>query len=142
MSSTQNSFSDSPVNIRIKLSGLWTAVMFCYIYGDYFELYLPQKVAGLMNGNNLLDSPVKLLLATIMLSIPALLIFLNLVLQPQVCRWLNIAWGLFYTALMLLIAATSLSAWRSFYVYLAVIESILTALVVWYAWRWPRVNTN
>lgn len=142
MSSTPNSFSDSPVNIRIKLAGLWTAVMLCYIYGDYFELYVPNKVAGLLDGNNLLNTPTNLLLATIMLSIPALLIFLTLVLKPQACRWLNIIWGLFFTALMLLIAATSLTAWRSFYVYLALVESILTALVVWYAWRWPRATSS
>jgi hypothetical protein len=140
--SNPNTFSEAPVNIRIKLAGLWTAVMFCYIYGDYFELYVPHKVAGLLDGNNLLNTPTNLLLATIMLSIPALLIFLNLVLKPQVCRWLNIVWGMFFTTLMLLIAATSLTAWRSFYVYLAVIESVLTALVVWYAWRWPRAQTD
>ena len=131
-------FSAAPVNIRVKLAGLWTAVMFCYIYGDYFELYLPTKVAGLIDGNNLLNTPTKLFLATIMLSIPTLLIFLNLVLKPKVCRWLNIIWGIFFTAIMALIAATSLTAWRTFYVYLALVECILTALVIYYAWRWPR----
>ena len=135
---TSHSFAEAPVNIRIKLAGLWTAVMFCYIYGDYFELYLPNKVAGLLDGNNLLHTPAKLLLATIMLSIPALLIFLNLVLKPQLCRWLNIIWGVFFTAIMALIAITSLTEWRMFYVYLAIVECLLTALAVWYAWRWPQ----
>jgi len=48
------------VNIRIVLSAFWTAIMFCYLYGDYFELYVPNKVAGLISGDNLLDSPMKL----------------------------------------------------------------------------------
>jgi hypothetical protein len=135
-------FSDAPVNIRIKLAGLWTAVMFCYIYGDYFELYLPKKVAGLIDGNNLLHTPLKLLLAAIMLSIPAVLIFLNLVLKPSLCRWLNMVWGVFFTAIMALIAATSLTKWQLFYVYLAVVECILTGLVVWYAWHWPRADSH
>ena len=126
--SNPNTFSEAPVNIRIKLAGLWTAVMFCYIYGDYFELYVPNKVAGLLDGNNLLNTPTNLLMATIMLSIPALLIFLNLVLKPQACRWLNIIWGVFFTAIMALIGVTSLTAWRAFYVYLALVDDLFARL--------------
>lgn len=36
-------FEDVPVNIKIKLSALWTAVTLCYLYGDFFELYVPKK---------------------------------------------------------------------------------------------------
>lgn len=56
---------DFKINIRIKLSALWTSVMFCYIYGDYFELYVPEKVQGLLNGHNMLDTPIKLFTATL-----------------------------------------------------------------------------
>jgi hypothetical protein len=28
-------------------------------------------------------------------------------------------------------------AWE-FYVFLGVIEIVLTALIVWYAWKWPK----
>jgi hypothetical protein len=71
MDKSKHTLEDFKVNVRIKLSALWTSVMFCYIYGDYFELYVPKKVEGLLNGNNLLDSPIKLFGATIMLTIPA-----------------------------------------------------------------------
>ena len=71
----KNKLEDYKINIRIKLSALWTAVMFCYIYGDYFELYVPKKVEELLNGQNMLDSPIKLLITTIILAIPALMIF-------------------------------------------------------------------
>ena len=126
------------VNTRIKLSALWTAVMFCYIYGDYFELYVPKKVEGLLNGNNLLDSPEKLFTATLMLTIPALMICLSLLLKPGITRLLNIILGIFFTILMLLIAATSLTYWRIFYVFLAVIESIITSIIVWQAFKWQK----
>jgi len=33
-----------------------------------------------------------------------------------------------------------LSSWRTFYVFLSFLESLLTALVVYSAWRWPRVK--
>lgn len=59
----KSQLEDYKVNIRIILSALWTTVMFCYIYGDYFELYVPGKVNGLLNGQNMLDSPLKLFTA-------------------------------------------------------------------------------
>lgn len=135
------STTKSQVSIRIQLAGLWTSVMFCYIYGDYFELYVPAKVAGLIDGNNLLNTPFKLLFACIMLSIPALLIAGNLMFSKQICRWLNIVFGSFFTLLMLFIASQSLTQWQYFYVYLALIESILTAVVVWKSIQWPKTET-
>ena len=43
--------SDSAVNIKLKLSGLWPSTMFCYIYSDYFELYTPGKLEGMIAGD-------------------------------------------------------------------------------------------
>lgn len=128
------------INIRIKLAGLWTSVMFCYIYGDYFELYAPKKVQGLLDGRNLLNSPTNLFLATVMLTVPAVLIALCLFIKPVVCKWLNILLGAFFTLLMLLIAVGSISAWYSFYVFLAIVESILTATIVVIAFKWPKAH--
>lgn len=131
---------DFPVNIRIKLAALWTSVMFCYLYGDYFELYVPQKVEGLLTGQNILNTPTKLLAACIMLAAPALMIALSVLLKPASTRLLNLLLGLFFTGLMLVIAATSWSEWRMFYVLLALVESSLTATIVWLAWHWPSAK--
>ena len=138
MSTKKLPLADQPIHIRIKLSALWVAVMFCYIYGDYFELYVPQKVEGLLNGKNMLDSPVKLLTATILLTLPALLIFLTVMVKATVVRWLNIAIGLFFTVFTLLVGLSSLSAWRMFYVFLSLLESVLTLVIVIVALGWKR----
>ena len=50
-----SNLEDTKVNIKIKLSALWASVTLCYLYGDYFELYVPRKVEGLINGENLLN---------------------------------------------------------------------------------------
>jgi len=126
------------INIRIKLSALWTSVTFCYLYGDYFELYVPGQVEGLTNGLNLLNSPVKLFASSVLLSIPAIMVFLSLILKPKVNRQLNIILGIIFTAIMVLLAFLSLEPWRAFYVFLAILESIITSLIVWYAWKWPK----
>jgi hypothetical protein len=133
-----NDFEDIKVNIKIKLSALWTSVTLCYLYGDYFELYVPQKTQGLVNGVNILDSPIKLFAASILLAIPAVMVFLSVILKSSISRRLNIVLGIFYTSIMLLIALTSLTPWRTFYVFLAMVESCITSLIVYYAWKWAK----
>lgn len=129
---------DFKINIKIKLSLLWTAVTLIYLYGDYFELYVPHKTQGLVTGDNLLDSPINLFLAAVLLAIPALMVVLSILLKPSINRILNIVFGLFFTALMLLIAFTSMESWRAFYVFYAILESIVTGVIVWYAFKWPK----
>jgi len=131
-------FEDIKIDIKIKLSALWTSVTLCYLYGDYFELYVPQKTQGLVSGVNMLDSPLKLFSAAILLAIPALMVFLSVILKPAINRQLNIILGIFYTAIMILIALTSITPWRTFYVFLAIVESCITALIVNYAWKWTK----
>jgi len=138
LNTIMNQLQDFKINVKIKLSALWAAVTLCYLYGDYFELYLPKKVEGLISGANLLDSPARLFAASVLLAIPAVMVFLSILLKPSLSRWLNIVFGIFFTLIMLLIAVTSLTPWRTFYVFLAIVESIITSLIVWYAWRWPR----
>jgi hypothetical protein len=142
MTDISNRLEDHKINIRLVLSALWTAVMFCYIYGDYFELYVPKKVEGLLNGQNMLDSPMKLLVATIILTIPALMIFLSLLLNPQLTKWLNIGVGLFFTLFTLLVGISAMTEWRAFYVFLSFLESILTTIVVVKAWSWRKVKAS
>ncbi|QOG01294.1 DUF6326 family protein [Flavobacterium sp. MDT1-60] len=132
---------DFKINAKIKLAFLWASVTFLYLYGDYFELYVPGKTAGIIDGSSLLNNPQKLFLASLLLAIPALMVGLSVSLKPIINKWLNIIFGLFFTAIMLLIAVTSISEWRSFYVLYAIIESILTSIIVWKAFNWPK-QTN
>lgn len=136
----KSNLEDFKINIKIKLSALWASVTLCYLYGDYFELYVPQKAAGLVSGENLLDTPQKLLMAAILLAIPAVMVFLALILKPTINKLMNIIFGLLFTIIMLLIAFTSLVPWKSFYVFLALVESAITAIIVFYAWKWPKQN--
>lgn len=133
-----NGFEDFKINTKIKLAALWTSVMFCYMYGDYFSLYVPKKVEDFISGDTLLDSPMKLFLATLLMTIPALMIFASVILKPKINRWLNLIFGIIYTAIMLLIAFTTTGAWWSFYIFLAIIESILTSIIFWTALKWPK----
>lgn len=46
----KTALEDTRISARLKLAALWTSVMFCYVYGDYFELYVPGKLQDMLNG--------------------------------------------------------------------------------------------
>jgi hypothetical protein len=117
---------------------LWTSVTLCYLYGDYFELYTPDKVNSLITGENNLDSPTKLLIASIILAISSVMVAVSIILKPKLNRILNIIFGTLFTLMMIIIGVYSTNEWYLFYVFLAFLESIITALIVWYAWKWPK----
>lgn len=133
-----SNLEDTTVNIKIKLSALWASVTLCYLYGDYFELYVPRKVEGLINGDNLLNTPTNLFAATLLLAIPAMMVCLSIILKSVINKRLNIVVGLFFTVIMVLIAFTSITPWRFFYVFLAIVESVITLIIVQYAYNWPK----
>jgi len=137
-----NDLDDFKINIKFKLSALWTAVTLCYLYGDYFDLYVPKKVEGLVTGVNNLDSPSKLFLATFLLTIPAVMVFFSIILKPSLNKWLNIIFGIFFTLFVALVGISSISSWRTFYVFLAIIEVLITSTIVGYAWNWPKQKSQ
>lgn len=136
-----NNLQDAPIHVKFKLSALWASVMFCYIYGDFFTLFVPGRIQHLMEGNSGAGdtTPVKLLLFAILMATPPLMLFLSLILKPEINRILNLLIGLFFTAIMALVVATSTGTWMLFYIFLGIIEITITSLIVWYAWKWPRM---
>lgn len=134
--------ADFKVPVQLKLSALWISVMFCYVYGDFFTLFVPGRIESLMSGHSGVGetTPIKLLMFAILMSIPSIMVFLSLVLKPSVNRRTNIVVGVLFTAIMILVVATSIGYWRLFYTYLGVLEIILTSLIVFYSWKWPRTG--
>lgn len=126
------------VNVRVKLVALWTALMFFYIYGDYFKLYIPDETGKLVSGDTMLDSPVKLFAASVLLALPPIVIILTVLAKASFARLVNITFGLFFTAIMVLIAFTSIGEWWIAYTFYAIVESIITGYIVFIAWKWQR----
>jgi Family of unknown function (DUF6326) len=129
---------DIKVHVKLKLSALWAAVMFCYIYGDYFGLYVPGQLKGMLAGQGPVGttSQSSLVPVAIMMAVPGVMVFLSLIMSPRLNRVVNMVLGTLYTAIMVI---TMPGAWI-FYIVLGVIEIVLTLLIVGYAWKWPREN--
>lgn len=122
---------------KVKLAALWAATMFCYIYGDYFGLYVAGTLADMNHGSmGPLGhaTPGVLTGVSLMMAIPSLMVALSLLLPASICRWACIVLGLFYTAIM----AVSLPGSELFYKVLAAIEMALTLAITFVAIRWPR----
>ncbi|KID56594.1 hypothetical protein JF50_11705 [Pseudoalteromonas luteoviolacea] len=129
--------SEYQVNIKIKLCALWSAVMSLYIYCDYFELYTPTKIESMINGTTIFgagDQTALLGLSSIML-VTSLMICLSVLLPAKINRLLNITVGLIMTVMLMFLAYAV--GWY-FYKMYAVVESILTMVIVWLAWKWPE----
>jgi hypothetical protein len=132
---------DAKVSTRIKLSALWAAVMFCYIEGDFTSFfppggYIQQSLAGKMGPFR--TSQLTLLAGSVFISIPCVMVFVALILKPIACRRVNIILAIFFTLVNAISAFTT--SW-AYFIYFGIVESALTLLIVWYAWKWPKEKT-
>jgi hypothetical protein len=141
MDKTKRAFEDARVNVKMKLSALWVTVMFCYIYADILGLYDKWLLGEILKGNmgplGPITQELKLGVA-ILMSIPALMVFLSIVLKPKINRWANIISGSLLTIVIFLtlVMAFTTEPW-AYYVYFASIEIPITLFIVWSAWKWP-----
>lgn len=133
--STATTLKDIPVNIKIVLAGLWTSLMFIYVYVDIFDFYRLGEIEHIIAGN-FGPFPVTqqaLVMALVLMLVPTLMVFLSLVLRAKVNRWVNIivAFGYILVSIGNIIGET----W-AFYIFGSVIEIVLLALIIGYAWKW------
>jgi hypothetical protein len=137
---SQNVLEDIKVSVKLRLATLWASFMFLYIYVDYFHLYMPSSLKDMLAGKVFVFdiSQGFLLIALISMTIPALMIFLSVVLSAKVNRLVNIIIAAVYIPYTLFNLAGE--AWVHM-VFGAVVEVVLLCLIIRYAWNWPRIET-
>jgi hypothetical protein len=128
------------VNVRIKISALWTAMLFVFAYVDIFSLYRPDFRADIEAGqiSRFTVNQSFLLATTIYVVIPSLMVFAALVLRPGVNRLANIALGIIYA---LTIIAGAIGEWN-YYILGSAVEVAVLASIVYYAWTWPKTSST
>lgn len=133
------------INTKIKLASLWTSLMFLYLYADYFQLMTPGKLERMMQLQTPMGptSPGLLVIFSVILIIPALMVFLSVFLPPQINKWLNILVALLYAGISILIIVSSIQAeWHRFYVIFNIVETVVFAIIILQAWNWPEVEKS
>jgi hypothetical protein len=76
---------DHRVSVKVKLAGLWTAMMLLYVYADILSLYRPGQIAEIESGKmGPFDvSQSSLVIASLIVILPALMIALSLTLRAS-----------------------------------------------------------
>jgi hypothetical protein len=130
---------DVRINVKVKLSGLWVAAMFSWVYGDLLRIYSGDFTAGEVIGGEMISPETLWMASAITMIIPGAMVFLSLALKGKANRWANIIMGIFYTGYNLIGLAGGgyPSAYDNF---LIIVGIVFTVLIVWHAWRWPKQN--
>ena len=134
--SAQAKLQELSVSVRVKISALWTSMLFVFVYVDLFSTYRADFRADLaadeVGGFTVNQS--FLLATTAYIVIPALMVVLTLILQPRVNRIAN---GVLAAIYALTIIGGAVGEWN-YYILGSAIEVVLLAMIVYYAWTWPR----
>ncbi len=127
------------ISVRVKLSSLWVALMLVYIYADIYSLFRPgvldEMAAGRMGPFPTTQG--SLFAAAILMLIPAIMVALSITLKPQVNRWTNIVLGVLYTLVNI---SNGIGESWAYYLLSVAAEIVLTCLITWFAWKWPRAE--
>jgi hypothetical protein len=132
----ETNFEPAHVNVRIKISALWTSMLFVFAYVDLFSLYRPDFRADVEAGEigGFTINQTFLLGTTAYVVIPSLMVFCTLILRPRVNRIANVALSIIYA---LTIVASAIGEWN-YYLLGSAIEAALLAAIGYYAWTWPK----
>ncbi|MCH6258397.1 DUF6326 family protein [Puniceicoccaceae bacterium K14] len=125
----------------ISISLLWASLMGLYVYNDYFSLYRPGTIQNMMDGIMGPLGPATngvFITVSMLLAIPAMMIFLSTALPPVFSRWLNLLLSILYT----IVNALTLKGSPPFYQIVVGLEIITTVTIFIYALRWPEENQN
>lgn len=128
---------DARIPVQLKLSAAWGALMFLYLYADFFGLFRQGVIEGLIRGEVwVFDiNQTYLVIVSVMMSIPALMVFLSAVLTPVWNRRLNLG----VAAAFVLIALGALAGESYvYYFYFTALELGLLAAIARMAWTWPQ----
>ena len=119
------------VDVRIKLSATWVALMLSYLLGDVLRIFSGDFTAGDIGGMQATQG-LYLGLAALLL-IPVAMVFLSLTLEHKANRWANIILATLLFAFNLVGLPTYPSAYDQFLIVAGLAFNVLT---VWHAWKW------
>lgn len=134
---TKRSLQSFELPRPLKLSLLWTSMMFLYVYNDYISMYAPGTIDGMSAGRigPLGEATSTVLLGVaVLMTIPALMVFLSAGAPAALSKWLNVGFGAVYTCINL---ATFLGS-PLFYQFIVGVEIVLSISIIVSALTWAK----
>ena len=119
------------IDVRIKISFIWAALMLTYLLGDVLRIFSGDFVAGEIGGKKV--SQGMWLGIAVLMVIPIIMIFLTITLNYPANRILSII----VPVLLFLFNIVGLPTYPSLYDrFLIVIGLSFNVVTIWYAWKW------
>jgi len=129
-------------DMRVRLSMLWVFAMFNYIYADVMSLMDPNVLKEVMTGSvgGIQITQGFMLGAAILMETAIAMIILSRILKYTANRWANIIFGVVHTAAVFV--SMFLGTPPPHYLFFGIIEMACTLLIVYYAWKWPKQESQ
>ena len=129
---------DQRIPVRAKLAAAWTSFMFLYAYVDILGFFTPGIVEDILDGRVFEFDLSQTFSTTVLtvLAIPMFMIVLSTALPARANRITNLV------VAALFVPFTVFNVAGGFYLYFyglgVALELVVLALIVRYAWTWPR----
>ena len=133
---------DQRLPVRAKLVAAWTSFVLLYAYVDILGFYTPGTITDILRGKvHTFDlSQTFSISALTLVSVPIFMVVLSAVLAPRANRTTNLVVAAVY------VPVTVFNVAGGFYLYYyglgVVLELVVLALIVRYAWTWPRTTPS
>lgn len=129
---------DQPMPVRAKLAAAWTSFMFLYAYVDILNFFTPGVVEDILDGRvfEFALSQTFSTAALTLMAVPIFMVVLSMTLPAGVNRIANLIVASLYVPVTVFNVVGA--SWLYFYGLGIVLEVILLALILRYAWTWPR----
>ncbi|GHU25545.1 hypothetical protein FACS1894172_17850 [Spirochaetia bacterium] len=130
-------YDDAKLNTRMLLIGLWTALMLLYIYCDIFTFFRPNHINEIIDGfmGPFPVNQISLMVAGILMALPALMIIANLFIKMVKIKWINIIGGILYTLVNI---GNMVGEKWAYYIIYGIIELVITVLIIIKSIKWPK----
>jgi hypothetical protein len=135
---TPDALDDRPIPVQAKLAAAWTSFMFLYAYVDILGFYTPGAIKDILDGKVYEFDLSQTFSTTVLavLAVPIFMVVLSMTLPARLNRTTNLV------VAALLVPFTVFNVAGGFYLLFyglgVVLELVLLALILRYAWTWPR----
>ena len=138
---SHRALEDLRIPVQAKLAAAWTSFMFLYIYVDYLHLYKPGVIddilAGIVWEFNISQTFVTVALTSV--AIPILMVMLSMTLPARANRTINLVVASLYVPYSMFNLVGG--SWTYFYGLGVALEVIVLAVILRFAWTWPRTSS-
>ncbi|PZS32012.1 MAG: hypothetical protein DLM61_07595 [Pseudonocardiales bacterium] len=137
-SPSHSALEDLRMPVQAKLAAAWTSFMFLYVYVDILKFFMPGTIDDILVGIvwQFDVSQVFVMVALTLMAVPILMVFLSMTLPARANRLMNLIVAPIYVVVSAFNALGE--SWTYYYTLSIGLEVIVLALIVRYAWTWPR----